>query len=386
MGSINIIRYLSFVFFYNLMVNFPASAHNDLIHRNKNKANLDSIPFKIISKGGNAGAYQAFPDALRLSNGHILVAFYSGDGHVTKANANYPKAGRICFVRSKDEGKTWSTPRILYDDVEDNRDAHLTQLNDGTIICTFFNLRIDTAKHGEVRIVASKDNGQTWNQTSQLVAKGWFCSAKVKELSDGALLLPVYTIINNKTNSTRIGFTRSNDKGQSWDPVLRAGLESDFTVNETEVITLRDGTLYAATRGNFKEQIHMQFSTSKDLGKSWSTLSDIGFYGDAPSFTRLQSDEILLSVRGYLTKEKTGPSYTCLRISSDECKTWQGPYLVDKSSGAYPSTIELKDKTILIIFYQEGAGSGIGAIRFKMPASIKGEQFAEPKELERLPL
>lgn len=344
-----------------------------------------SDTYKIISKGGSAGDYQAFPDAARLKNGDILVAFYSGDEHVTKTSAKYPNAGRICFVRSQDEGKTWSEPALLYDDIDDNRDAHLSQLKDGTIICTFFNLRIDSAKHGEVRMVTSKDNGQTWDKTSHLIAKDWFCSAAVRELADGSLIQPVYTIVDKKS-STRIGFVFSKNKGASWSEVSKVDWDINFTVNETDVVALKDKKLYAAVRGSFKDQIPMQYTTSDNLGQSWQPLQSIGFYGDAPSFTRLSSGEILLSTRGYLNNEKAGPAYTSLRISNDEGKHWQGPYLVDKSTGAYPSTIELKDKTILVIFYQEKAGSGIGAMRFKKPSRIIGQQFAEPQPLKSLPL
>jgi hypothetical protein len=355
---------------------------------NTSESLTDTGSYKIISHGGDAGEYQAFPDATRLKNGDIIVVFYSGDSHVTKATAKYPKAGRICIVRSVDEGKTWSTPVTLYDDSTDNRDAHISQLKNGTIICTFFNLVIDSAKvkHGEVRMVKSTNNGYTWDKSSQLIAKDWFCSAQVKELKDGSLLQSVYTIVDNKTNSTRIGFVRSENKGISWSSVSKVGWDSVYTVNETDIITLKDGSLYAAVRGNFKEQIPMHFTQSNDLGKSWLPLKSIGFYGDAPSFTRLSSGEILLSTRGYYNKEKTGPAYTALHISNDECKTWQGPYLVDKSPGAYPSTVELKDKTILVVFYQEGEGSAIGVIRFKKPSLIANKLFTEPLQIEKLPL
>ena len=117
------------------------------------------------------------------------------------------------------------------------------------------------------------------------------------------------------------------------------GWDFTGTVNETDVVTLKDGSLYAAVRGNFKEQLQMQLTVSRDTGKVWTPHSSIGFYGDAPSFTRLRLGEILLLTRGYFSREKTGPPYTALHISNDECKTWNGPYLVDESSGAYPSTI-----------------------------------------------
>jgi sialidase-1 len=351
------------------------------------KVSNDTVALKIISKGGDAGDYQAFPDATRLRNGEIIAVFYAGDGHVTRASTKYPKAGRICIVMSKDDGHTWSLPRVLYDDSLDNRDAHVVQLKNGLIICTFFNLYIDSAgKHGEVRMITSKDDGKTWDRSSQLIAANWFCSAQVRELADGSLLLPVYTIVNHKTNSTRIGFVRSADKGKTWSTVRRAGQGSEFTVNETDVIVRKNGTLYAAVRGNFKEQIPMQYTESADMGKTWSSLKSIGFYADAPSFTRLKTGEILLSCRGYLSKEKTGPAYTALQISNNDGKMWTGPYLVDKSPGGYPSTVELADRSILIIFYQEGDGSGVGAIRFEKPAVLNNQRFAEPQPLKRLHL
>ncbi|MDD4192918.1 MAG: sialidase family protein, partial [Mangrovibacterium sp.] len=62
--------------------------------------------------------------------------------------------------------------------------------------------------------------------------------------------------------------------------------------------------------------------------------------------------------------------FTAMRISFDEGVTWQGPYLMSKSSGAYPSTVELKDKSVLMFFYEEGKGSGVGVFRFVKPANV----------------
>jgi hypothetical protein len=57
---------------------------------------------------------------------------------------------------------------------------------------------------------------------------------------------------------------------------------------------------------------------------------------------------------------------TSIHISRDDCKTWQGPIEIDSCIGAYPSTVELKDHTILIVYYSEGPGSAIRAQRFKI--------------------
>ena len=72
-------------------------------------------PYRRISQGEAAGPYQAFPDACRLQNGDILAVFYAGYGHVSLPNAEWPKGGRICYVRSSDEGVR-DGAAILYDD------------------------------------------------------------------------------------------------------------------------------------------------------------------------------------------------------------------------------------------------------------------------------
>lgn len=62
-----------------------------------------------------------------------------GGSPVTYPNEAYPKSGRICIVRSKDNAKTWSKPITIYDDEADNRDPRISQVSDGEIVVTFFN-------------------------------------------------------------------------------------------------------------------------------------------------------------------------------------------------------------------------------------------------------
>ncbi len=70
--------------------------------------NPTSIPPTVISRGSaDAGTYQAFPDMCRLKNGDIVAVFYAGYGHVSLPHPpDWPNGGRICLVRSTDEGKT----------------------------------------------------------------------------------------------------------------------------------------------------------------------------------------------------------------------------------------------------------------------------------------
>jgi sialidase-1 len=391
------------------------------------------LPYKIISKGKESGDYQAVPDACRLKNSDIVVVFYSGDNHITFPGEKYPNAGRICLVRSKDEGRTWSNPVIIYDDVNDNRDPHINQLSDGSLICSFFSLKFDISDSVKLKntepsytkeqiakfgnnpdllksqkpiqsgdfsgqtcklskkwtglgpfVIKSYNNGKTWDKEAKSIPTSipdMYCSAKVRELPDGICLLPVYHPEPSGLTAWG-GVIPSYDFGKTWGKVVPIGREADLILSsETDVILLRDKILYAVMRGD-GDKVNMHYSTSKDMGRSWQSINDLGFIGHAPSFTRLMTGEILLSYRAY---NAGSGYYTGLRISRDEAKSWEGPYLVDEKVGGYPSTVELKDGTLLIIYYEEGDRSAIRALRFKKPGPASEKEFQKPEQVEIVP-
>jgi len=323
----------------------------------------ETPPYKIISRGQAAGPYQAFPDACRLPNGDIICVFYAGYGHVSMPTPEWPQGGRICFVRSSDEGRTWTQPAILYDDELDNRDPHIAQLSDGTLVCTFFSLAPAESGYSLVgtQMVCSRDNGRTWERQATIIAPGWGCSAPVRELADGTCLLGVYY----EPPGGQIawgGVVRSTDGGKTWSHPVPIGDKAGLYLDaETDIIQLRDGTLFAALRSS---RINMHYATSHDGGLTWSDVRDIGFPGHCPHLNRLSTGEILLAVR---------LPETALYVSRDEARTWQGPYILDHVIGAYPATVELRDGSVLAVYYEEGEGSAIRALRFRV--TMDGIEF-----------
>lgn len=319
---------------------------------------LQSDPL-AISRGGDAGPYQAFPDACRLKNGDIACVFYAGYGHVSLPKPGWPDGGRICMVRSKDEGRTWSAPATIYDDGDDNRDPHIARLRDGSVLLTFFSLK--PGRGGKpyegvgVQMARSRDDGRTWEKEARTIAPpGWYCSAPVRQLRDGTCLLGIYAEDGGESYG---GVIRSEDGGRTWSAPIPIGKGQGLPLDaETDLIEMRDGTLYAALRSS---RVHMHFATSVDRGRTWSPATDIGFPGHAPHLTRLRSGEIVLAHR---------LPQTSLHVSGDEGRTWRGPYRIDDVIGAYPAVVELRDRTLLVVWYTEGADSRVRARRFRLGA------------------
>ncbi len=322
-----------------------------------------SVTHRVISRGEEAGAYQAFPDICRLKRGDLLCVFYAGYGHVSLPKEGWPRGGRICCVKSSDEGRTWSTPRVLFDGPFDDRDPHIAQMRDGTVLCSFFTYRpqADKTVLCDTCLVSSRDGGETWDAEPRIAAAGWPSSAPVRELPDGTRILGVY---REEGSEAYGGIIRSTNNGKSWCAPIPIGKGSGVRLDaETDLVLLKDGTLYAALRG---DRVPMHFATSRDLGLTWSAVKDIGFPGHCPHFCRLSTGEILLTHR---------LPATSLHVSRDEAKSWQGPYKLDETPGAYPSTVELKDGSVLAVYYEEGQGSAIRARRFRLKEA--GIEFLE---------
>jgi sialidase-1 len=326
---------------------------------------VEPAAFTYVCRDAGAGGYEAFPDVCRLANGRLMCVFYAGYGHVALPNEKLPRGGRICYCTSSDEGRTWSDAAVLYDGPDDDRDPSIAQLKSGKLVCSFFSLR----KNGEAGgrgfvglgswMVASDDQGKTWSAPQRIHDKPYYCSAPIRQLSDGRLILGLYRAETGTANGAVI---ISSDDGKSWGKPIDIDGGGRRLDAETDVIELKDGSLFAALRGDGKTP--MCWSRSRDGGRTWSAAESFGFLGHCPYLHRTADGIILLAHR---------QPQTSLHYSTDEAKTWSDNVLVDTVGGAYPSMVNLKDGSVLIVYYEEGAGSNIRARRLR--ATAKGIEW-----------
>jgi sialidase-1 len=336
----------------------------------------DFIQFQEDSHGGG---YQAFPDVCRLQDGRLMAVFYSSYAHVGLPNQDHPKGGGIACCTSSDEGHSWSMPQTLYDGPDDDRDPSITQLPNGKLLCNFFSLRNKTAADkpqpqpyvfAGTWIVTSDDLGKTWSAARKLY-DDYPCSSPVRVLAGGRLILPLYSEGGKRCGAVGI----SDDGGKTWSKPIdidNGGVNLDA---ETDVIELGDGRLWAVQRSSHAPAC---YTTSTDNGNTWTKSQPIGFVAHCPYLLRTASDPniILLGFRGYKTLNASDGAVTTLRYSLDECKTWSKAFSVDTYGGAYPSMVNLKDGSVLIVYYEEGPQSHIRVKRFRV--SKDGIQWLAP--------
>ena len=370
-----------------------------VVENGESKVGSDECRGVIVGPGVNQpdpfpgyAGFVGWESPIRLASGDWIVGFNAGYWHASAAtplqytpenleaylqmgmpaNVEAPTGGRAMFVRSTDEGKTWSKPETLIDTPADDRHPAFVQLADGTIVCSFFIYHGDEPVNEDpnfvpephVFFVRSFDDGRTWEQTPHPLGTPHFheTDGPLVRVKDGSIIVAVNGHPHGPPDEA--GVFRSTD-GVKWEHL--STVKADHDLHEVTVAELPDSrwVMMARPEGDI--------CWSSDQGKTWTPPATFGMRMYAPSLTVLR-DGTLLCLHG-----SYAPGFSGLRaiFSTDGGATWIAPakdhgFLVDNSYG-YGKPMELEDGSLFISYIATGghgaadaANNAVRSIRMRV--------------------
>lgn len=324
------------------------------------------------------------PSLVRLDDGELIATFDLGEAVEA---LNY----RTYLARSRDEGKTWSSPIRVLEDKHPRRATHSIRVSrtaDGTLLGFGGRHFRDDPNEGLVRrdslgyvpmelfLITSRDRGQTWSEPRtiepSLVGPAFEMCHSIVELPDGRWLAPTSTWRGwngEEPNGMQCVALVSHDRGQTWPehlPVMDGHLEK-LIYWEVSLGRLQDGRLLAVCwvfdekSGKSKPN---EFALSDD-GLVFSPPQPTGTRGQTAKFLVLRDGRVLCL---YRREDKPGLWAELARIEGNqwvriaEQVVWQGAGAgMSGRAGAgdelsalkfgYPSLIQLPDGDVLAVFW-----------------------------------
>ena len=307
--------------------------------------------------------HRAFPGAVRLTSGEILVTYREGSDHWRMFDS------AVMIVRSKDEGATWSDPEHVFSEPGWGAGAHHApaQLSDGRLILPMTLIseilrssegqrRAKDSMKAKVYVLSSEDEGNSWSESTQVgPMEGWHWQnqyGRVRELPDGRIFVPGGGQKSGE-EAWYSGYFASHDNGRTFPDFVEV---AHGLADEIDLAPLPHGRWVAMVR-DLRPPHYLHRAYSEDEGRTWSSLVSSGVLGHCPSFLVLPSGTLLLGHR-QLDRART---YGCaLSASRDGGATWEhvrGIYVAPNGTldCSYPSMVLLEDGRVFCAYYTEFA-------------------------------
>lgn len=358
----------------------------------------------ICQSNNTVHNYFAWPSVARLADGTLaMVASGYRIGHLCPF-------GKAVICYSRDEGKSWTRPAAVIDTMLDDRDGGIAVGTDGTVVVTSFNnttadqrgflSKIDKPVHiknyvtSYLELVDTTDAEQKYLGSTFVLSRDGYTFSDVMRipvtaphgpapLADGGFLYVGRTF--PRIEHDRLECYRLNTDGSYEYLSFIEDIAEDVLSCEPHTLELSDGTIIVHIRaqgrgsGGSKRLFTMYQTESHDGGRSWSKphkILDEDMGGSPPHLLKMSTGEVVC-VYGYRQR----PYGIRAIVSRDNCKSWSQPIILTDTLNSpdigYPASVELKDGSILTVFYtrvggdgeigrESGAGSVIAQINWKL--------------------
>jgi hypothetical protein len=301
------------------------------------------IPAQVVAQEPAGAAEPRFPDAVRLADGTIVLAYHLADGHT---NAD----GIVRVVRSTDGGATWSAPVTVVATAGDNRDPKLSVLRDGTVLLTVFRTDWSTRPESNLGtfVYRSADGGLTFPEVTRIdsAQPGAWQHGPAVELPNGDVLQPLYGY------GARVA--RSTDGGRTFPASNELTVVEDderYSNGEPNIVRLPSGELVMQIRRHDNLLAIESESTlvrSFDDGVTWTTPEPIGLPTSSAHLLLTEDGSLLITYGDY--SQAGRPTYGALIDDPS------GPWTAHRTRALYnsgwedqanPTSVQLDDGSFL---------------------------------------
>lgn len=260
----------------------------------------------------------------------------------------------LMLRRSDDGGLTWGEPVVLAaedGDVTMGNPCPIVDRDTGTVHLLY------CRNNQRAFYVRSDDEGETWTPPRELSAElrgapvDWRRCATGPghglQLRSGRLLAPVW--LNGEGGWYRSGCLLSDDHGDTW----RAGglvPEAIANCNECLAFERRDGTVYLTVRYGERDG-QRAWALSRDGGESWSPPVRLAGVDDPTvQASALPLPGLLPRVLFSNPDHPSQRRWLTVRLSYDDGSTWPVAKRLTDDLSAYSDLALLPDGTILCLF------------------------------------
>ena len=350
------------------------------------------VEFTDVFRSGQDGYHTFRIPAVVVSSQGTVLAFCEG----RKGGAGDTGAIDLVLKRSRDGGKTWSSPQRVWGDANNTcgNPCPVLERATGTLwLLLTWNRGDDT----EPRIIAqtskdtrrvfvshSADDGVTWAQPTEITAAvkptnwTWYATGPGAGIQiergkfQGRLVIPC-DHIEAGTRRYYGHVIYSDDRGQTW---RLGGSTPRDQVNECEVVELSDDRLMLNLRNYDATQHTRQVAFSTDGGMTWTDQhhaaelvepicqASIRRYSWPGTSAR---GLVLFSNPASLRREKL-----TVRLSYDDGRTWPAALQLHAGPAAY-SCLAVLPGRLMACLYECGGSGPYELIRF---ARFSAEDFS----------
>jgi len=329
--------------------------------------------------GGEDGYHSYRIPALVTSSRGTILAFCEGRKNSRSDSGEI----NIVLKRSFNNGRTWEPMRVIADDGPNTvgNPAPVVDRDTGVIWLLLCKNLGDGAEGkivaGEaprtVWVTCSTDDGATWGELKEITQDvkdpswTWYATGPCHgiQLQSGRLVIPCDHVVGTSRDYAASGRSHviySDDHGESW----QIGGIAQPGTNESVIVQTADGSLYFNCR-NYVGEKRRAYAWSYDDGDSFpkfgwdDTLPEPICQGSMIRFTDAGSHDknrVLFANPASTRRERM-----TIRISYDECQTWNAGKVLHAGPSAYSDLCIASDMSIYCL-YERGEADAYETITF----------------------